>query len=233
MRKHNLVKILLLFVVLAGVASSDANWAQNFYKEVPQIKIEEPFGVVTGSLNPDDPYLTISILDVALYAGHICPGIASGWKITELALKTLYDNDTPVRGMIKIAANVPSDLLDVASYVTGARAFYGRDEVNHNDIVIDTALGPHKPGVVVMIFKRKDNEKMVKVTFRKQKLFKDRKEMKRLKELKEKVLGGTASKRELETFKTILQRKAKEVLFDTPKGLISVEEIKNYKFPKN
>ncbi len=213
----------------ALTSSGNANWAQEFYGDVPPIKIKEPLGAMVGSLNPDNPVIVISIKDVGLYTGHICPGIAAGFKATSLALNALYGKETPVRGKIRIATNEPSDLLDVVSYITGARAFYGRDEVNHNDIVIDKTLG-EKPGIVVMVFKRKDTGKMVKIVFNKAKLF-NPKEMKKMKQMKEKVMKGKATLKEEITMRTNLQKKVKQIFFNLPKGAITVEEIKDYKIP--
>jgi len=225
-------KLISAVIFLSALTSfGAANWAQEFYGNVPSIKIKEPFGVMVGSLNPNNPVVTISIRDVGIYTGHICPGVAAGFKATTLALEALYGKDIPVRGKIKISTNVPSDLLDVASYITGARAFYGRDEVNHNDIVIDRTLG-EKPGIVIMVFKRKDTGKMVKVIFNKNRLF-NPKMIKRMKQLKEKIMEGKATEKEKIRIRKNLQKKVKQILFNLPEGIITVEEIKNYNFPNN
>ncbi|NIA23451.1 MAG: hypothetical protein GWP03_04770 [Proteobacteria bacterium] len=224
-------KLIYIFMFLAVLTSlGAANWAQEYYADVPPVKIKEPLGVMVGSLNPENPVITISIHDIGLYTGHICPGVAVGFKATALALDALYGDATPVRGKIRIATNTPSDLLDVVSYITGARAFYGRDEVNHNDIVVDKTLG-EKPGIVIMIFQRKDTGKMVKVVFNKAKLF-NPKEMKKMEQLKEKVIKGKAAKREEMMMRTNLQEKVKQILFNLPEGVITVKTIKDYNFPE-
>ena len=207
-----------------------ANWAQEFYGDVPPIKIREPLGVMVGSLNPENPVIAISIKDVGLYTGHICPGIAAGFKATTLALNVLYGKKTPVRGNIRVAINEPSDLLDVVSYITGVRAFYGRDEVNHNNIVIDKTLGK-KHGIVVMVFQRKDTGKMVKIVFNKARLF-NPEEMRKIKQLKEKVMKGRATQKEEMMMRENLQKKVKQILFNLPAGVITIEEITNYDFPQ-
>lgn len=225
-------KLISAVIFLSALTSfGAANWAQEFYRNVPPIKIKEPFGVMVGSLKPNNPVVTISIQDVGIYTGHICPGVAAGFKATTLALEALYGEDIPVRGKIKISTNIPSDLLDVVSYITGARAFYGRDEVNHNDIVIDRTLGK-KPGIVIMVFKRKDTGKVVKVIFNKNRLF-NPKMMKKMKQLKKKVMEGKAAQKEETMMRKNLQKKVKQILFNLPKGVITVEEIKNYNFPNN
>ncbi len=224
-------KLISAVIFLSALTSfGAANWTQEFYGDVPSIKIKEPLGVMVGSLKPDNPVITISIQDVGLYTGHICPGVAAGFKATTLALEALYGKNIPVRGKIKIAANVPSDLLDVVSYITGARVFYGRDEVNHNDIIIDRTLG-EKPGIVVMVFKRKDTGKMVKVIFNKNRLF-NSKMMKKMKQLKKKIMEGKGTEKEKVRMRKDLQKKVKQILFNLPKGVITVEGIKDYKFPE-
>jgi len=59
---------------------------------------------MVSSLNPENPVITISIQDVGLYTGHICPCIAAGFNATVLAFELLYGKETPVRGKIRIAA---------------------------------------------------------------------------------------------------------------------------------
>lgn len=219
----------VLFLVALSV-SGEAQWAQKFYRDVPPVKMEEPLGVMVGSLSADNPFISISISDVGLYTGHICPGVAAGFKATALALKSLYGDKTPVRGEIRVAINKPSDLLDVVSYITGARAFYGRDEVNHNDIVVDKTLGGGK-GKIILLFQRKDTGKSVKVIFDKTKLFKPMM-MKNIKRMKKKVMEGRASKKQKKRLETNLQKKVKQILFNLPEGVITVEDIKDYKFPE-
>lgn len=222
--------LIILLMLISPQIFAGAQWAQDFYKKVSPIKIKEPLGVIVGSLNPEESVISISIEDVGLYTGHICPGVAAGFRATVLALNGLYGKETPVRGKIRIAANIPSDLLDVASYITGARAFYGRGEVNKNDIVIDEAL-ERKPGIVVIVFQRKDTKKMVEVVFKKGKLFSPR-EMQRAKQMKKKIMEGRATKEEQETMKKIFQEKVKQILFNLPEGVITVKEIKDYNFPQ-
>jgi formylmethanofuran dehydrogenase subunit E len=217
-------KYLLVLLLLVG-SSGATEWAQKFYSKVKPINMREPFGVIVGSLTPDNPVVTISLTDVGLYTGHICPGVATGYMAIFHALDSLYPGEIPARGEIKVIAGKPSDLLDVASYITGARSFYGRGEINKDDIIIDKKLdkGPFK---LTMWLVRKDNGRTVEVVVDKSKLFKNPEQAKQIEKLKEKVLERKASEKEKEIIKEKLQKKVRQILFDEPEGLIQVRVLK-------
>ena len=220
--------ILLVAISLASAGQKENPWP-DFYGQAPTIVVKDPMAALVGSL-PEGQTLTIHLTDVALYTGHVCPGIASGYMLTKMALKALYPDGTPERGQIRVAAMAPSDLLDVASYITGARAFYGRDEINAFDLAIDTTLKPKKPGKFVMVFQRKDNGKAVKAVFNKFKLMPAEK-AKGMKAFLQKMLQGKVSQKEKEQKWTKIQSIVKRILLNTPEGVFNVSQLKGYYFP--
>ncbi len=221
---------LLLIVLSAAMALSQTQWPK-FYKQAPTIQIKDPMASLVGSLPEGQNILTIHLTDVALYSGHVCPGIASGYMLVRKALQALYPGSIPERGQIRVAAMAASDLMDVASYITGARSFYGRDEINANDLVLDKSLNPKQPGVFVMVFQRKDNGKAVKAVFNKFKLMPPQK-FKMMKTFFNKMLKGNVPRQEKEQKWAMVQATVKKIVLNTPKGLFTVTPLEGYHFPK-
>ena len=122
--------VIALSVISTSAYSMPANPWPEFYNQAPEILIIDPMAVVVGSMPEGSNMITINLTDVAIYSGHICPSMASGYMLTKKAMDALYPNSIPQRGQIRVSAMAASDLMDVASYITGARAFYGRDEIN-------------------------------------------------------------------------------------------------------
>ena len=202
----------------------------SIYDKAGIIKVKDPMASLVGYRKSGDDFFDISLDDVGKYSGHVCAGIASGFLLTKQALEMLYPNgEIPVRGQIRVAAQSGEDQLDVASYITGARAFYGREEVNRNDIIIDKSLQGEK-GTVTIIFKRKDNGKMVKAVFNKVKLF-EPKMMKVMMPLKEKIENGTATDDEKKLFAENVQIIVEKAITNMPDGVITISEYTEYVFP--
>ena len=153
------VMVIALLAIATTVYSQTNNPWPEFYDQAPVIQIIDPMAKLVGSMPEGKNMLTIKLTDVALYSGHVCAGIASGYMLTKIALDALYPDSTPVRGQIRVAAMAAKDPFDVASYITGARAFYGRDEINANDLALDPSLKPEQPGKFVMVFQLGSIEK--------------------------------------------------------------------------
>jgi len=223
--------VLLTNISLAFSGEKENHWP-DFYDRVQAIKIKDPMALLVGSLPEKQNVLTIHLMDVALYTGHVCPGVASAYVLTRMALKALYLDEIPERGQIRVAAMAPSDLMDVASYITGARSFYGRDEINAEDLVIDKSLDSGQPGVYVMVFQRKDNGKAVKAIFNKFSLISPR-QAKGMKVFLQRMLKGKVSQKEKEQQWAKIQAVVKKVLLNPPEGVFNILPLKEYNFPVN
>ncbi|MCD4746730.1 MAG: hypothetical protein K8R58_10565, partial [Bacteroidales bacterium] len=86
-------------------------------------------------------------------------------------------------------------------------------------------------GTLTMIFKRKDNGKMVKTVFNKMKLFEPGM-MKKIKSLKEKLLTGTATDEEKALFAEKAQIIVEKAITNMPDGVITISECTEYVFPE-
>jgi len=231
-RRSWLVKALTVTIVLlvAPHLFAEAHWAK-FYDEAPVIQVIDPMATLVGSVPEEKNILRIHLTDVALYTGHVCPGVASGFMLTRLALKALYPDQIPRRGQVRVAAMAPSGQLDVASYITGARAFYGRGRINAHDLAIDPSLEPKEPGRFVMVFQRKDTGKAVKVVFYKSKLIAASRE-KAVNAYFHKAFQGKATDKEKEDMRKEIQSLVRKVLFGTSEGLFEIATLRGYSFPQ-
>ena len=126
----------------------------------------------------------------------------------------------------------PHDILDVASYITVARSFYGRDEINKDDLAVDNNLNPAAKGKCVIIFQRKDTGKTVKVIFNRSDLISPE-QGKSFQGFFEKMMSGKASTKEKEEKWEELQSMVKTVLLNIPAGLFEIIQLKQYTFPKS
>ncbi len=202
----------------------------SIYDKAGIIKVKDPMASLVGYRKSGEDFFDISLDDVGKYSGHVCAGIASGFLFTKQALEMLYPNgEIPVRGQIRVAAQDGGDQLDVASYITGARGFYGRGEVNCNDIIIDKLLQGEK-GTFTLLFKRKDNGKMVKAIFNRMKFF-EPKMMKVMMPLKEKVENRTATDEEKKLFAEKIQIIVEKAITNMPEGVIIIHGCTKYVFP--
>ena len=195
------------------ITQKSFGWVEAACKRASVIKITEPMLDFVDTVPEGKDILELSLVDVAKYSGHVCGGIASGYLITQEALKELYPKGTPVRGQIDVTASMPNDLLDVASYITGARTHYGKTKINSGDLKVDPSLAAH--GEVVIEFRRRDNGRTVRARWSKHKMLSVVKNPKRLREIKEKVENGSATPEEKRILSTMIQKVTNSVLSGT------------------
>ncbi len=205
----------------------------DMYNAFGVIKIKDLSAIALG-YPADDGKGTfyISLKDVAKYHGKVCPGIATGFKMFQDVFARLYPNgEIPVRGQIKVASSRASDLLDVAGYIIGAHSFKEHCNLSKGDLVVDTTLNPHQPMTFAMVFKRKDNGKMIKVIFHKGKLIPD-KYKPFIKETTEEALKGKADSTTANKFRNLVSSWVKNILTNgiNPE-VYEIKECTKYKFP--
>lgn len=95
-----------------------------FYNDAPKITLHDPLAEFLGAAEAG--IVEFGFLDAVKLAGHSCPTVAGAWLMTRKALASLYGNELPVRGMIKVelrdgqADGVTGVIANVASLLTGA-----------------------------------------------------------------------------------------------------------------
>ena len=230
-----LLKATLILVVVASTltvanAQTENAW-RDFYDQAPVIRIVDPMANAVGSVVNGQNTLVIHLTDVALYTGHVCPNVASGYMLTSAALAALYPDSTPVRGQIRVAASAPNGVFDLASYITGARAFYGRHKINGGDLVVDPSLKSEVPGEFVIVFQRKDTGATVRATLNKGPLMTP--EQKALfKSFQAAVYSGTATDEQKREVWPQIQTIVRKVIEDCPEGVIAIAPLEGYVFPE-
>jgi formylmethanofuran dehydrogenase subunit E len=204
---------------------------EDIYKKAGVIKIKDPFALHTGYEADSNGIFFISLKDVAKYHGKVCPGIATGFFMIKQVLDSLYPgNSIPERGDIKVACSRGSDLLDIAGFVTGARSFYGRSEINKGDLVVDTTLNPHQTKSFAMVFARKDTNLAYKVIFHKELLI-DSVDRKFMFTADKKALAGELDYNTERKFKELIRKYVENILTNGPKsGVYEITKCKDYKF---
>ncbi len=206
------------------------NNVKNIYDNFGIIKVKDPLATHIGYLADSADVFFISLIDVGKFHGKVCPGIATGFKMIKDVLDSLYGDKIPVRGNIKVACSRGSDLLDVAGYITGARNNIGRGEINRGDLVIDTTLNPHISKAFAMVFSRKDNGKMYKVIFHKDRLLTPE-DREFIFSVDKEVFANHADSATQAKFKEIVQKEVKRTLTEGPcKGVYEITRCKDYKF---
>ncbi len=137
------------------------------------IKVYEPLKVLIGESDSAGAIYTITLRCVEKYHGKVCPGIATGFRMFQDIIDSLYpETGVAVRGQVEVTCSKPNDMLDVAGYIFGIRTntCCGRSELGKGLLKVDTTLSTGVPKQFVMIFRRLDNGRAYKVTFNKFKL---------------------------------------------------------------
>lgn len=96
----------------------------DFFDQVPRITLRDPLadllGSVTGGL------MSYGYADAVRLAGHSCPTVASAYWLGVRAIKTLYGDDMPTRGVIQVSLRDPLEtgtagvVANVLGLLTGA-----------------------------------------------------------------------------------------------------------------
>ncbi len=72
----------------------------SFFDNIPPIILKDELAGFLGSA--EEGILEIRYLDVVKMAGHSCGVVAGAWMMAQKGLKTLYGDDLPQRGHIKV-----------------------------------------------------------------------------------------------------------------------------------
>jgi len=86
--------------------------------------------------------ITLGFGDLEKYHGHVCPGIALGYRATQVALGQLYPGEIPPRGDQFVVSGIPRACpADGISYITGARYGKGSEGAFNGNFAFDKAIG--------------------------------------------------------------------------------------------
>ena len=72
----------------------------DFFNDVTPIIVRDPLSEVLGAAS--NGLIDYTYRDVVKLAGHSCPTVAGAFLMVQEGLKSLYGDETPVRGEIKV-----------------------------------------------------------------------------------------------------------------------------------
>lgn len=184
-----------------------------FFNDVPVMTLKDPLAEVLGASL--DGNLTYSYADVVKLAGHSCPTVAGAYLMVLKGLSTLYGDEIPVRGEIKVyikgilGDGVVGVIANVASMITGAtdiggfHGLGGKYDRRHL-LFYDADLAGD------MELERLDNGDRVVLTYDPFVVPNDT----RLSQWMKEILSGEASKEIRELFQLTWQERVRNILFD-------------------
>jgi formylmethanofuran dehydrogenase subunit E len=163
---------------------------------------------------------TLTFGDLEKFHGHVCPGIALGYRATQVAVAQLYPGEIPLRGDQFVVCGTPRACpADAISYLTGARYGKGSEGAFNGNLAFDKTIGDS-----CYIFASMSTGKAIKLTT----TFQFSKEMEALKAKKDTDPEANAQYEAMSRCVTIriLTAPEKEVFAVTPVSDFSWKEYK-------
>jgi hypothetical protein len=196
----------------------------SFFDAVVQIEMIDPLANVLGTF--EEGKVTFTYLDVVKAAGHSCPAVGGAYIMTYHALKALYKDELPVRGMIDVSFKESLDdgvagvIGNVVTHITGASdksGFKGlnnkfaRHSLMHFDCDITSSAR----------FKRVDSGEMVDLFYDPSKVLPDPK----MQPLMQLIMQNKASKEEIKEFGNLWQERVRKIIVENLESVVRVEKI--------
>ncbi|MEW6622683.1 MAG: FmdE family protein [Bacillota bacterium] len=148
------------------------------------------------------------------FHGHVCPGLAIGYRVAEIALERINENRSEDEELVTIVENDACG-IDAVMVVTGCTLGKG------NLLFKDT-------GKQVYTFGSRTSGKALRIAL-KEDVLKDRDDG--LKNLHEKVMNNTATAEERETYSKKRMERIDKILHMPAEELVNVREI-DFQFPE-
>jgi formylmethanofuran dehydrogenase subunit E len=230
-----LLSLTILILVCGSniFAEGQTNFNKKFFDQVAPIKIKEPFAVALGAIDKDEVFV-YRYEDAVKMAGHSCLAVSGAYRMTQIALKHLYGDETPLRGGINVTFKggveykVNGPISQVVTLITGAAAkngfhgFGGGKYKRHNLMKFDEGNLPPKTAICTVLFKRVDNAKAVEVTYSKNMLPGNPK----ISDLMPLAISGKGTDEQINEFGNLWHERIKMVLMDDIDGMFVVNEVK-------
>ncbi len=235
MQKFLFFLIFSIFTIFSEgeIMAEQTKFNKAFFEEVEPIKLVDPLAVVLGAIDKGEP-LVYTYGDAIKMAGHSCPAVSGAYKLTQVALKDLYKDKTPVRGEIKITFRggvdykVNGPISQVVSLITGAApesgfGGLGGGKFNRKNLLsFDEKDEPNPACVCSVVFERMDTGKKIEITYSKHMLDADPK----IADLMPRTVKGIASDVEQKEFGNLWHEQIKTILLNPPDGMFVIKEVK-------
>lgn len=198
----------------------------DFFNKVENIVLKDPLAEALGTFT--DGLVEFSYTEIVKSAGHSCPTVAGAYLMTQTALKELYPDEIPVRGMIKI--ELPADrtegvtgvIANVIGNITGATEDMGFKGLAGNFSRINL-VAFNQDIACSAKFTRIDNNHSINITYDPSGIPANP----AMKGLMQLTILGQASTNEKELFGKYWQERVKKILLNSDK-YPSLSLIKNF-----
>lgn len=100
-----------------------------FYDQIETIKLQDQLSIFLGAFENGE--IEFSYVDIVKAAGHSCPTVLGAYLMTREALKSLFQDELPKRGEIKVefkelaTDGVAGVIANVITNITGSTTNYG------------------------------------------------------------------------------------------------------------
>lgn len=167
----------ILFAFEDVIAEGQSKFRQDFFNQAAPIIMEDKLAATLGAVDKGAVF-TYNYEDAIKLAGHSCLAVAGAYRLTQIALKKLYGEQTPVRGEIEVTFRgavdykVNGPISQIVTLITGAAAengfkgFGNKKYRRANLLRFDTSSAPPSGALCAVIFKRLDTGKSTEITYR-------------------------------------------------------------------
>jgi len=186
----------------------------DFYSQIASIKLYDPLSDFLGAF--EEGKLEITYLDCVKLAGHSCPTVAGAYLMAAIGLDTLYGDDLPQRGSVRVemkeneSAGVTGVTANIISFILGAGGAGGFKGIQGN-FSRDNLLFYGAPIASEVKLTRLDTMQSVNLSYDPSIIKADEKMM----PLMGKSLKGLATEEEKRIFQTLWQARVEEILLNT------------------
>ena len=206
---------------------------KSFFDKVESIKIKDPLAIALGAMDKNEAFV-FTYTDAVKLAGHSCPAVSGAYKLTQLTLKSLYGNETPARGQIRVTFKggidykVNGPISQVVTLITGAagesgfKGLGGGRYNRHNLLSFDETQEAGEDAVCTVIFERMDTKRKIEISYCNYMLPANPK----MGELMPLAVTGKGTDAEIKEFGELWHERIKTVLMNPPKGMFVIKELK-------
>lgn len=204
-----------------------------FFNEVETIKIKDPLAVALGAIDKGEPFV-FTYMDAVKLAGHSCPAVSGAYKLTQLALKSLYGSETPVRGQIRVTfkggveAKVNGPISQIVTLITGASGETGFKGLGggrfgrYNLLSFDEGSHADEDAVCTVLFERMDTRKKIEISYSNYMLPANPK----MGDLMPLAVTGKGTDAEINEFGNLWHDRIKAILMNPPKDMFVIKDLK-------
>lgn len=206
---------------------------KSFFDKVEPIRMKDPLAIALGAMDKNEAFV-FTYTDAIKLAGHSCPAVSGAYKLTQLALKSLYGSETPVRGQVRVTFKggvgdkVNGPISQVVMLITGAsgesgfKGLGGGRYNRHNLLSFDKSQEADEDAVCTVIFERMDTGKKIEISYSNYMLPANPK----MGELMPLAVTGKGSDAEIKEFGELWHERIKAVLMNPPQGMFEIKEVK-------